>query len=123
MSDDIRKGCDGNCDDCDDCDEVEVYTLTDENGDVSEFYLIGTLEYDKNKYVALIPTSEDTDEYVILKSVITDGEEMFFTIDDDDEFDAVADKFEEEFMSEYDCDKNGFSVEDENEEYESEEKD
>ncbi|HPE95865.1 MAG TPA: DUF1292 domain-containing protein [Bacillota bacterium] len=113
MSDDIKNGCDCGCDDCDDCDEMEIYTLSDENGEESQFCLIGTLEHDGNTYVALTPMDDDKDEYVILRCAITDGEETFYTIDDDDEFDAVADQFEDVFMTEYDCDKNGFSVDDE----------
>ncbi len=85
--------------------EQEVFTLTDEEGNESDFELIGNMELDGNKYVALIPVDSTEDEYVILK-VTTDenGDELLLTIEDDDEFDAVADAFEDEFMSEIDHD-------------------
>ena len=85
-----------------------IYTLTDEEGNESEFELIGELSLDDENYLALIPLDGDgdDDEYVILK-VTTDenGEELLVTIDDDDEFDRVADAFEDTFMDEYDLDE------------------
>ena len=51
--------------------EQEVFTLTDEEGNESDFELIGNMELDGNKYVALIPVDSTEDEYVILK-VTTD---------------------------------------------------
>ena len=44
-------------------------------------------------------------EYVVLmKEKDADGEDMFVTIDDDDEFDKVADYFDDLFDSEEDYD-------------------
>ena len=85
--------------------EQEVFTLTDEEGNESDFEFIGRIELDNNTYVALIPVEGTEEEYVILK-VETDenGEETLITIEDDDEFDKVADAFEDEFMSEIDYD-------------------
>lgn len=85
--------------------EFEVFTLTDEEGNESDFELIGNMEIDGEKYVALYPVDSDEDEYVILKVALDeDGEETLLTIEDDDEFDKVADAFEDEFMSEIDHD-------------------
>lgn len=84
----------------------ELFTLTDEEGNESQFALMGELELDGNIYLALVPAdNEDADEYVVLK-VTTDenGEEILVTIDDDDEFDKVADAFEDQFMGEFDLD-------------------
>lgn len=95
--------------------EEEVFTLTDEEGNESDFEFIGRIELDGNMYVALIPTDGDDEEYVILK-VETDenGEEFLITIEDDEEFDKAADAFEDEFMSEIDYDAGEESAEDEN---------
>lgn len=84
----------------------ELFTLTDEDGNESQFALMGELELDGNIYLALVPAdNEDGDEYVVLK-VTTDenGEEILVTIDDDDEFDKVADAFEDQFMGDFDLD-------------------
>jgi len=87
--------------------ETEVFTLTDDEGNESQFELIGNLEIDGKTYVALIPVDGDEEEYVVLKVVEDEsGEEILITIDDDDEFDKVADAFEDEFMSELDYDES-----------------
>lgn len=87
--------------------EYDVFTLTDEDGNESQFELLGNLELDGNKYVALIPFEGEDDEYVILKiSTDESGNEILLTIDDDDEFDRVADAFEDSFMGEFDLDED-----------------
>lgn len=84
----------------------DIYTLTDEEGNESEFEYLGELSIDDNNYLALIPLDGEDDEYVILKVTADEnGEEMLVTIDDDDEFDRVADAFEDQFMDEYDLDE------------------
>lgn len=86
--------------------EADILTLTDEDGVEKDFAVIGDLEIDGNNYLALVPNDEEGDEFVILKiAVDEDGNEMLVTIDDDDEFDKVADAFEDELMEE--CDHDG----------------
>ena len=83
----------------------EIFTLTDENGEESDFALIGSTEVDGVRYVALVPVDDnESGEYVILKFATEDGEEVLVTIDDDDEFDRIADIFEDELFSEIDHD-------------------
>lgn len=86
--------------------EVERFTLTDEEGNELEFELIGSGEVDGVMYYAMIPADEandedrDTFEYVILKSEVDEsGDESLFTIDDDEEFDRVADFFDDMFST------------------------
>ena len=84
--------------------EGEFYTLTDEDGNETKFELIGSVEMNDNVYYALIP-EEDSEEYVILKlAQDEDGEDILITIKDDDEFDTVADYFEDELFDEVDYD-------------------
>ena len=95
--------------------EREFFTLTDEDGNDIEFELIGSTEYNGNQYYAMIPADaaekaeEDGGfcEYVILR-VETDesGEYTLATVDDDDEFDDVADLFDDMFSEEIDYDGN-----------------
>lgn len=89
--------------------ESEFYTLTDEDGNEIEFEVIGSAEINGTEYFAMIPTdSSNKDgivEYVLLKKEKDEsGEEMFVTIDDDEEFDRVADYFDDMFDSEEDYD-------------------
>ena len=81
--------------------DVEVFTLTDEEGNESDFELIGRIEDNGQTYLALEPKDENPDgEYVLLKiAKDNDGEEILITIDDNDEFDRIADIFEDELMS------------------------
>ena len=86
--------------------QVEKFTLTDEDGNELEFELIGSGEVDGVMYYAMIPADEaedenrDTFEYVILKSEVDEnGDESLFTIDDDEEFDRVADFFDDMFST------------------------
>ena len=92
--------------------EVERFMLTDEEGNEIEFELIGSGEVDGVMYYAMIPAEEaddesrDSFEYVILKSKVDEnGDESLFTIDDDEEFDRVADFFDDMFST-VDFDEN-----------------
>ncbi len=85
--------------------EPDRVTLTDEEGVEREFDIIGSLEMDGNEYFALVAVDGDEDEYIILKVVEENGEEVLITIDDDDEFDRVADAFDNEMMEEIDLDE------------------
>lgn len=85
--------------------EVEIYTLTDEDGTETDFELLASNVVDGVTYVALAPCDEESDEYVILKIKADEsGEEIFETIDDDDEFEKVADMFDDMLFGEEDYD-------------------
>lgn len=93
-----------------DSEEVDVYTLTDEDGNESEFELLGRHDENGQSYVALAPADEEEGDeeegsFIILKVVEEDGEEIFVTIEDDDEFDRIADIFEDELMQDVDYDE------------------
>ena len=91
--------------------EREFFTLTDEDGNEIEFELIGTVEVEGVTYHAMIPADQQGEdqgfyEYVILKTETDeDGEEMLVTIDDDAEFDKVADIFDDMVSEEIDLDE------------------
>lgn len=88
----------------------EIFTLTDEEGNESEFELIASQEIEGTTYVALVPydpeKKEDVEqEYVVLKLVADEnGEDLLVTIDDDDEFEKVAEIFEDMLFDEIDYD-------------------
>ena len=81
--------------------EDEILILTDEDGKELNFALLSSLEYEGSEYRALIPVDEEgnetSDEYLILK-IATDenGEQVLETIEDDEEFDRVADIFDDQ---------------------------
>ncbi len=90
--------------------ESEYYTLTDEDGNEIRFEVIGSAEIEGTMYYAMIPVDdqpeeEDVFEYVILKAdKDEDGEDILVTIDDDEEFDNIADYFDDMLSDETDYD-------------------
>ena len=92
--------------------EGEYYTLTDEDGNELQFEVIGSAELGGTMYYAMIPVQDQPEnadycEYVILKAETDEsGEEVLVTIDDDDEFDDVADYFDDMLSDEADYDLN-----------------
>ncbi|MBO5788616.1 MAG: DUF1292 domain-containing protein [Clostridia bacterium] len=87
----------------------DVYTLTDEDGVEQPFTLIGKCTYEGGNYFAFQSASEDDDDegYVILRvRECEDGDMMLDTVDDEDEFDAVADIFEDEIFFDIDYDED-----------------
>lgn len=97
-------------------DEANIVSLVDENGVEADFEIIGNIEEEGTTYFALIPVDGDGDEYVILKAVHAEGSdpdefEDLVSIDDDEEFDRIADIFDDLLMEEYDYDEEGESEE------------
>ena len=91
--------------------DPEIYTLTDEEGNELNFALIGSLEHEGAEYKALVPVDENgeetSEEYVILKcGVDENGEAVLETIEDDEEFDIIADIFDDEFADFFYDDEN-----------------
>ncbi len=89
--------------------ESLVITLTDEDGREIEFEVIGEAELDGITYYAMMPTEnanieEGIIEYVLLKREAEDGEDVFVTVDDEAEFEKVANYFDDLFDSEEDYD-------------------
>ena len=78
--------------------DEEIFTLTDEDGCESEFRLLASHELDGITYLALEPLADNENgEYVILRldHDPDNGDETLVTIDDDDEFDTIADIFDD----------------------------
>ena len=83
--------------------------LTDEDGKEQSFEIVDTLEEGEEKYIALLPYSEDYSddeetELVVLKVDFDENgeEDGFSTIDDDDEYQRIGNKFIERLNSLYD---------------------
>lgn len=90
----------------------DIISLTDEEGNEYSFEILDRLETDTGDYVALLPVYDDpqkeideSGELVIMKIGEEDGEEYFENIDDDDEYDTVADAFIARLQDLYDIDE------------------
>jgi len=85
--------------------EVDVVTLTDEDGTEMDFVVLGEAEIEGAVYMALEPVENPEGEFVILKQVCAeDGAIDLVSIEDDEEFDRVSDFFEDELFGEVDYD-------------------
>ncbi|MBO4468546.1 MAG: DUF1292 domain-containing protein [Clostridia bacterium] len=78
----------------------DIITLADDSGKEYTFEVLDAIESDSGRYLALLPQYsdpkkmlEDSGELVIVKAGIEDGEEYFYEIEDDDEYETVADAF------------------------------
>ena len=92
--------------------EIDIITLTDENGEDMDFELLDLVEYEDKRYVVLLPPIEDVegedeneDEEVLILQVEDDGteeNESYVFVDDDNILTAVFDIFKEKFKDEFD---------------------
>ena len=89
---------DHNCD-CG-CNEEVTVTLTLDNDEVIECAVLTIYSVDDKEYIALLPLDEEGDneegDVFIYRYVETaDGEPTLENIEDDDEYEAAADAFDE----------------------------
>lgn len=82
------------------CNDVDTVTLTLDNDEELECAILTYLDVDEKEYIALLPiseedTEEDSDVYLYRYFESEDGEPNLENIEDDDEFEAVAEAFDE----------------------------
>lgn len=74
--------------------EEETISLTDEEGKEHEFNLVDIITVDGEEYAILQPVDED--EAIILRfGIDEDGNEILCDIEDDEEWERVADAWQE----------------------------
>ncbi len=78
----------------------DIVTLSDDDGKEYTFEVLDAIESDMGRYLAMLPvyddpqkTLDDSGELVIVKVEEEDGEEFYSEIEDDDEYETVADAF------------------------------
>lgn len=78
--------------------EINILTLTDENGNETEFEYLDVIEYEGDEYLILLPTAEDNDEIVILQIEPVDEEnENYLAVEDEAVLVAVYEIFKERY--------------------------
>ena len=71
--------------------EDQIIETIDENGNLIKFELFDIVEVDEQEYALLLPVGEEENDEVVLMKITKDGDEYLFeTIDDDEEFEKVA---------------------------------
>ena len=84
-------------------------TITDEDGNDLELEHLDTIEYNGQMYMAFFPAEMDEQDpedvpdedeigLIILKIIQENGEEVLSTLDNEDELEAVYEKFMEELF-------------------------
>ena len=80
----------------------DIVTIVDEDGQEYELEILDTLEMDGNTYTVFVPADiEDMDvndpDYglIILRTTEENGEEIYDSVDDDEELDRVYNRYQE----------------------------
>lgn len=97
------ENCSGNCGSCGSaCDSAEggaTVTLTLDDGSVLECAVLTVFPAGEREYIALLPLNEngqnEDGEVFLYRFTEADGEPQLDNIEDDDEYEIVADAFDE----------------------------
>ena len=98
---------------------IDIITLIDEDDHEHQFEIEAVLDVDNQKYAVLIPLDEEysnSNEAIIMKFAQDEktGEEILFDIEDDDEWNNVADAYDQ-IIDEEDADFDMSEIEEGNE--------
>ena len=90
----------------------DLGTVVDDEGNQHQFEVLDAIETDTGRYVALVPVFdnpadliEDDGELVILTVKEENGEDLLLPIEDDDEFEEIAEIFEERLADLYEVEE------------------
>lgn len=90
----------------------DIVSLVDDEGKEYTFEVLDAIETDEARYLALLPVHndpqallDDSGELVIVKVGEDNGEEYFYEIEDDDEYETIADAFVDRLQDRFDVDE------------------
>ena len=90
----------------------DIVTLSDDEGKEYTFEVLDAIECDLGRYLALLPVFDDpqkllddSGELVLVKVEEENGEEFFSEIEDDDEYDTIADAFVDRLADKFEIDE------------------
>lgn len=90
----------------------DIVTLTDDDGKEYSFEILDAVETDEARYLAMLPVYDDpkkllddSGELVIVKVMEENGEEYFCEIEDDDEYETIADAFMDRLQDAFEIDE------------------
>ena len=79
--------------------EMNIITLTDENGVDTEFEYLDVIEYQGNEYLILMPADEESSEIVILLIEPVDEEtENYLAVENEETLEVVYQLFKERYQ-------------------------
>lgn len=75
----------------------DFITIVDDDGQEFELEVLDTMDYNNETYVAFLPADMDENDpdygIIILRSVMDDGDEVFESIDDEEQLNDVYEHF------------------------------
>lgn len=78
--------------------EMNIITLTDENGVDTDFEYLDVIEYQGSEYLILMPADEESSEIVILLIEPVDEEtENYLAVENEETLEAVYELFKERY--------------------------
>ena len=90
----------------------DIVSLIDDEGKEYNFEVLDAIETDDARYLALLPVYDDpqailddSGELVIVKVGEDNGEEYFYEIEDDDEYETIADAFVDRLQDRFEVDE------------------
>ena len=90
----------------------DIVTLTDDEGKEYTFEVLDAIETDEARYLAMLPVYDDpskmlddSGELVIVKVGEENGEEYYYEIEDDDEYETIADAFTDRLQDLFEIDE------------------
>ncbi len=79
--------------------EINIITLTDENGVDTDFEYLDVIEYQGSEYLILMPANDESGEIVILLIEPVDEEtENYLAVENEETLDAVFALFKERYQ-------------------------
>ncbi len=91
----------------------DIISLSDDSGKEYNFEVLDAIETDTGRYVALLPVYddpdkmlEDTGELVVLKEIEEEDENYFEEIEDDDEYETIAEMFVDRLSDLFEIDED-----------------
>lgn len=76
-------------------DKERQVTLVDEDGKEHEFTVLDVIQMKDNEYAVLLPAEEEEEAIILKFSKDDEGNEILVDIEDDEEWEKVADTWEE----------------------------
>ena len=79
--------------------EIELLSLTDEEGNETQFEYLDCIEYEGKEYLILLPAGDDSAEIVILEVEPVDEEtENYLAVENEETLEAVFAIFKERYQ-------------------------
>lgn len=82
--------------------DVDTIVLYDENGEETEFNVVVKFDIEDSEYVVVTPVEASEEDVAIPLKIVKDneGNELFETVEDEQEFDMVAEAYNTLFADE-----------------------